>query len=201
VLHLVLPLLAHTRNPARSPCTNVAEDHPLRRPLALARDKRRSPVSEIRCRYALGQRQLAAHPRRSARLRVDALRPTTFTRRRASASCATEAMAPAAARRVNRPVRRPSLSRRYRKECIARLPRRTQSPGRVTPAHPPAPEADTKQPAIGGVTMTITSVQPDHRDQAATPVVAFLGTGRMGGPMAANLVRWPRTFTGSFTPL
>ena len=48
--------------------------------------------------------------------------------------------------------------------------------------------------------MTITSVQPDHRDQTATPVVAFLGTGRMGGPMAANLARagytvrvWDRT--------
>ena len=26
-------------------------------------------------------------------------------------------------------------------------------------------------------------------DRAATPVVAFLGTGRMGGPMAANLAR------------
>ena len=48
--------------------------------------------------------------------------------------------------------------------------------------------------------MTITSVPPDHREQTATPVVAFLGTGRMGGPMAANLARagytvrvWDRT--------
>jgi len=101
VLHLVLPLLAHTRNPARSAGTNVAEDHPLRRPLALARDKRRSSVPAIRCRHALGQRQPAAHPRRSARLRVDPLRPTRFTRRQASASRATEAMAPATARKVN----------------------------------------------------------------------------------------------------
>lgn len=48
--------------------------------------------------------------------------------------------------------------------------------------------------------MTITSVQPGRRGQAATPVIAFLGTGRMGGPMAANLARagfavraWDRT--------
>jgi 3-hydroxyisobutyrate dehydrogenase len=48
--------------------------------------------------------------------------------------------------------------------------------------------------------MTITSVQPDHRDQTATQVIAFLGTGRMGAPMAANLARagfavraWDRT--------
>jgi 3-hydroxyisobutyrate dehydrogenase len=40
----------------------------------------------------------------------------------------------------------------------------------------------------------------DHDDRIATPVVAFLGTGRMGGPMAANLARggfdvrvWNRT--------
>jgi hypothetical protein len=101
VLHLVLPLLAHTRNPAGAACANVAEDHPLRRPLALARDKRRSPVPEIRCQPALGQRQPAAHRRRSARLRVDPLRPTTYTRRRAPASCTTETMAPAPARKVN----------------------------------------------------------------------------------------------------
>jgi hypothetical protein len=37
--------------------------------------------------------------------------------------------------------------------------------------------------------MTTTSIRPDHHDQAATPVVAFLGTGRMGTPMAANLAR------------
>jgi 3-hydroxyisobutyrate dehydrogenase len=35
--------------------------------------------------------------------------------------------------------------------------------------------------------MTITSIPSDRRDPTATPVVAFLGTGRMGGPMAANL--------------
>jgi 3-hydroxyisobutyrate dehydrogenase len=46
----------------------------------------------------------------------------------------------------------------------------------------------------------VTSVQPGHTRQPATPVIAFLGTGRMGGPMAANLARagfrvraWDRT--------
>ena len=53
----------------------VAEDHPLRRPLALARDERRSPLPEVRCRHAPDRRQPATHPRRSARLRVDPLRP------------------------------------------------------------------------------------------------------------------------------
>jgi len=45
-----------------------------------------------------------------------------------------------------------------------------------------------------------TPVQAGRHDQAAVPVVAFLGTGRMGGPMAANLARggfqvhaWNRT--------
>ena len=42
--------------------------------------------------------------------------------------------------------------------------------------------------------------QPDHSGRTAAPVIAFLGTGRMGGPMAANLARagfavraWDRT--------
>jgi 3-hydroxyisobutyrate dehydrogenase len=46
----------------------------------------------------------------------------------------------------------------------------------------------------------ITPAQTGHRPQTATPVIAFLGTGRMGGPMAANLARagfrvqaWDRT--------
>ena len=45
-----------------------------------------------------------------------------------------------------------------------------------------------------------TPVRPGRDGQAAAPVVAFLGTGRMGGPMAANLARgglgvrvWNRT--------
>ena len=45
-----------------------------------------------------------------------------------------------------------------------------------------------------------TSVRSDRNERAATPVVAFIGTGRMGGPMAANLARcgfdvrvWNRT--------
>jgi 3-hydroxyisobutyrate dehydrogenase len=46
----------------------------------------------------------------------------------------------------------------------------------------------------------ITPARPGHSRQTATPVIAFLGTGRMGGPMAANLARagfvvraWDRT--------
>jgi 3-hydroxyisobutyrate dehydrogenase len=46
----------------------------------------------------------------------------------------------------------------------------------------------------------ITPVRPGRGGQPAMPVVAFLGTGRMGGPMAANLARsgldvraWNRT--------
>jgi len=45
-----------------------------------------------------------------------------------------------------------------------------------------------------------TSVRSDRNERAATPVVAFIGTGRMGGPMTANLARcgfdvrvWNRT--------
>ena len=48
--------------------------------------------------------------------------------------------------------------------------------------------------------MTMTSIRADHHDLSANPVVALLGTGRMGGPMAANLARagfdlrvWNRT--------
>ena len=46
----------------------------------------------------------------------------------------------------------------------------------------------------------ITPARPGHSRRTATPVIAFLGTGRMGGPMAANLARagfrvraWDRT--------
>lgn len=46
----------------------------------------------------------------------------------------------------------------------------------------------------------VTPLRPDHEVTAAAGVVAFLGTGRMGGPMAANLARggfdvrvWNRT--------
>jgi 3-hydroxyisobutyrate dehydrogenase len=45
-----------------------------------------------------------------------------------------------------------------------------------------------------------TSTGSDRDNRAASPVVAFVGTGRMGGPMAANLARggfdvrvWNRT--------
>jgi 3-hydroxyisobutyrate dehydrogenase len=48
--------------------------------------------------------------------------------------------------------------------------------------------------------MTTTSIQSGRHDRTATPPVAFLGTGRMGAPMAANLARggfdvrvWNRT--------
>ena len=46
----------------------------------------------------------------------------------------------------------------------------------------------------------VAPAQPGNSRQTATPVIAFLGTGRMGGPMAANLARagfrvraWDRT--------
>jgi len=46
----------------------------------------------------------------------------------------------------------------------------------------------------------VTPAQPGNSRRTATPVIAFLGTGRMGGPMAANLARagfrvraWDRT--------
>src|SRR5580698_10483613 len=46
----------------------------------------------------------------------------------------------------------------------------------------------------------ITPARPGRTRQTALPVIAFLGTGRMGGPMAANLARagfrvqaWDRT--------
>ena len=60
-------------------CARVAEDHPLRRPLALARDERRSPLPQVRRRHALDRPQPATHPRRGARLRLDALRPAAST--------------------------------------------------------------------------------------------------------------------------
>ena len=47
---------------ARCASARVAEDHLLRRPLAVARDERRSPLPEVRCRHALGRRQPATHP-------------------------------------------------------------------------------------------------------------------------------------------
>lgn len=50
------------------------------------------------------------------------------------------------------------------------------------------------------VAQEITPAQPDHSRRTATPPIAFLGTGQMGGPMAANLARagfevraWDRT--------
>jgi 3-hydroxyisobutyrate dehydrogenase len=49
-------------------------------------------------------------------------------------------------------------------------------------------------------TQQITSADPGLGGRTATPTIAFLGTGRMGGPMAANLARagfdvraWDRT--------
>ena len=78
-------LYSLTRGVPRSACPGVAEDHPLRRPLALARDKGRPAVPEIRRRHALGRRQPATHLRRCARLCVEPLRPAAFTRGRATA--------------------------------------------------------------------------------------------------------------------
>ena len=51
VLHLVLPLLAHPRDPAGPPGADVAEDHPLRRPLALDRDEHRPALPALRRRH------------------------------------------------------------------------------------------------------------------------------------------------------
>ena len=49
-------------------------------------------------------------------------------------------------------------------------------------------------------TAAVSSASPGLGDATATPTIAFLGTGRMGGPMAANLARagfevrvWDRT--------
>jgi 3-hydroxyisobutyrate dehydrogenase len=46
----------------------------------------------------------------------------------------------------------------------------------------------------------ITPAHPERGGRTATPVIAFLGAGRMGGPMAATLARagfsvraWDRT--------
>ncbi len=98
-------------NPARSAGTKVAEDHPLRGPLALARNKRRSALPQIRRRHGHGRRQPATHLRRSARLRVEPLRPAAFTRRRATASCETAAMAPVTGPTMNRSPRNPAATR------------------------------------------------------------------------------------------
>ncbi len=51
VLHVVLPLLAQARDPAGSARAGLAEDHPIRRPLALDRDEHRPPLPEVRCRH------------------------------------------------------------------------------------------------------------------------------------------------------
>ena len=49
---------------------------------------------------------------------------------------------------------------------------------------------------------SVTSARPGRGHRTATPVIAFLGTGRMGSPMAANLARggfgvrvWNRTIS------
>jgi 3-hydroxyisobutyrate dehydrogenase len=65
----------------------------------------------------------------------------------------------------------------------------------------PSQRTTTADPDHGhGRTATSAEVGTDH--QMATPAIAFLGTGRMGGPMAANLARagfdvraWDRTAT------
>ena len=75
VLHLVLPSLVHTRGAANATRADVAENHPLRRPLGMDRDKHRSPLPAIRCRHPPGRRQPASYLRRSARLRIGAVRP------------------------------------------------------------------------------------------------------------------------------
>jgi 3-hydroxyisobutyrate dehydrogenase len=54
----------------------------------------------------------------------------------------------------------------------------------------------TTQPAVPQTAVA----HPGHSGKAFTPAIAFLGTGRMGAPMAANLARsgltvraWDRT--------
>ena len=76
LLHLVLLLRAHTRDPADGARAGVAEDHPLRRPLALDRDVHRSALPAIRHPRAPGRREPVPRLRRSARLRVEPLRRT-----------------------------------------------------------------------------------------------------------------------------
>ena len=63
------------RDAAGAARAGVAEDHPLRRPLALDRDEHRPPLPEIRRRRAPGRRRPAPHLRRGARLRIEPLRP------------------------------------------------------------------------------------------------------------------------------
>ena len=53
-----------------------------------------------------------------------------------------------------------------------------------------------------GSSQRITTADPGHGGRTVTPAIAFLGTGGMGGPMAANLARagfdvraWDRTAT------
>jgi hypothetical protein len=72
-------VLSHRRDPAGAACAGVAEDHPLRRSLALDRDVHRSALPAIRRPHALGRRQSVPHLRRSARLRVEPLCPGAFT--------------------------------------------------------------------------------------------------------------------------
>ena len=79
VLHVVLPLLPHARCPTCRARADVAEDHSLRRPVALARRERRSLLPELRFRHAPGRREPATSSRRSAQGRVDALRRTPLT--------------------------------------------------------------------------------------------------------------------------
>ncbi len=59
VLHVVLPVLPHPRRPRCRARADVAADHSLRRPVALARRERRSLLPELRLRHAPGRRQPA----------------------------------------------------------------------------------------------------------------------------------------------
>ena len=68
--------------PEACSCADVAEDHPLRRPLALDRHEHRSPVSEIRRRATAGRPESAANLRRRTRLCVEPVPPTTLTANR-----------------------------------------------------------------------------------------------------------------------
>jgi hypothetical protein len=65
-----------SRAGCRRPCgAQVAEDHALRRPLALDRDEHRPALPALRRRRAPGRLEAAPHLRRGARLRGQPVRP------------------------------------------------------------------------------------------------------------------------------
>ena len=76
--------LPHARRPERCARAHLAEDHPTRRPLAVARDQRRSALPAPRYQPPSDRRRPPTHLRRSAQLCRDPLCPTAVNRRRRS---------------------------------------------------------------------------------------------------------------------